>query len=146
LSSSAQIIFRDVGLVIHAPGLMALASLPICLWFDERYAVWPFVWTAAISMLLGQALYRSCRQAGETRLSHAMQTAALGWAVIPIIGTLPFVAIASHLASLPDTPPTILVFQNPWNALFEAFSGLTGTGLSMAIFPSQLPHCLHWWL
>ena len=144
-ASSVRIVCRDVGLLLHAPGLMALASLPVCFWFGEGYAVWPFVGTAALAILLGQTLYRSCRQAGETRLAHAMQTAALGWAVIPLIGAVPFVAIASHLASRPDTPHTVLVFQHPWNAVFEAFSGFTGTGLTLAILPSQLPYCLQWW-
>jgi trk system potassium uptake protein TrkH len=38
-----------------------------------------------------------------------------------------------------------LAFQQPWNALFESFSGFTDTGLSVAVSPSQLPYSLQWW-
>lgn len=124
---------------------MALVSLPVCVWFDECYAVWPFVATAGVSLGLGQGLYRLFRRAGETTLSYALLTAALSWLVIPVIGALPFITIASHLATFSHTPQTVLVFQQPWNALFESFSGFTDTGLSVAVSPSQLPYSLQWW-
>ncbi|MBW4512216.1 MAG: hypothetical protein KME64_37845 [Scytonematopsis contorta HA4267-MV1] len=41
---------------------MALASLPVCLWFREYYAVWGFLITALSSLLIGQLLYRSFQQ------------------------------------------------------------------------------------
>ena len=145
MTTSAPIILRDVGYILHAPGLMALASVPICLWFDEGYALWPFVWTAVVSFGLGQGLYRLGRQAGETRLYHAMLIAALSWGLVPFLGALPFVTMAAQLAAVPHTAQTVLAFQQPWNALFEAFSGFTGTGLTMALHPSQLPHSLQWW-
>jgi trk system potassium uptake protein TrkH len=72
-----------------------------------------------------------------------MLVAALGWVIVPAIGTIPFLGVA---LSMPvEAPPTVLQFTEPLNALFESFSGFTGTGLTMALRPSQLPHSLQWW-
>lgn len=145
MTTNASIVLRGLGLVLHVPGLMALASLPVCYLFDEHFAIWPFVWTALISIGLGQLLFHGFRQAEETRLDHAMVIAALSWAVVSIQGSLPFLLIALRLAELPHTPATVLVFQDPLNALFEATSGFTTTGLTVALDPTALPRTLQWW-
>lgn len=145
LPPSVQAILHDVGLLLHVPGGMAIASLPICLWFDERYAVPAFLLTALVSFSLGQLLYRVFETTTHTRLRHAMMVAALSWGLIPLIGAIPFWMIASQLASDPQTSPTVLAFQNGWNAIFEAVSGFTSTGLTMALRESQLPRTLQWW-
>lgn len=136
---------RDLGLLLHTPGLMALVSLPICFVFGEYYAIGPFLWTALASFISGQLLYRLFRNAQDSRMRHAMITVALSWGLIPLFGAMPFLLIASHLAQSPLTPLTVFNFQNPWNALFESFSGFTSTGLSMALHSSELPHTLQWW-
>ncbi len=145
MSADSKIILRYLGLMIHVPGVMALFSLPVCTFSDEPYALWPFLATALISLVLGQLLYRLFRTPDEARLHHGMVVAALGWVVVPVLGTIPFYLVAVHLSAYADTPPTVLVFLEPWNALFESFSGFTGTGLTMALRPSQLPHSLQWW-
>ena len=144
-SRSTKAILRDVGLLLHVPGVMALVSLPVCFVFGEYYAIWPFVLTALPSFGLGQLLYHVFRKAEAARLRHAMLTVALSWGIIPLLGAIPFLAIASHLAAFPQTPLTVLKFQNLWNAVFESFSGFTSTGLSIALHPSELPRSLQWW-
>jgi trk system potassium uptake protein TrkH len=135
-----------VGLMLHIPGGMALVSLWVCVAFREFYAIAPFLWTSLVSFALGQLLYRSVHQySEEAHLRHAMITVALSWGLIPLVGAIPFLAIASHLAPLPDASETVILFQNPWNAIFEAFSGFTSTGLTMALNPRELPYCLQWW-
>ncbi|MBD2363040.1 TrkH family potassium uptake protein [Anabaena minutissima FACHB-250] len=124
---------------------MALMSLPVCIVFAEYYAIWPFLWTALLAFSLGQLLYRLFRGNEAADLRHAMLIVALSWAIIPILGAIPFLGIASHLATSANTPQTIREFQYPLNALFEAVSGFTSTGLTMAIDASQLPHTLQWW-
>lgn len=124
---------------------MALASLAVCLWFDEGYALQPFSLVVVVSLALGQSLYRTFAHAEATQLRHAMVIAALAWAIIPLIGSIPFIYIAADLATVRDTPHTILLFQRPWNAFFEAMSGFTATGLTMALRPSELPYSLQWW-
>ena len=42
-------------------------------------------------------------------------------------------------------PESGVVFSNYINAFFEAMSGFTSTGLTMAERPSALPHVLQWW-
>ncbi len=131
--------------MIHVPGVMSLCSLPVCFWANERYALWPFLACAIVSLVLGQLLYRLFRTSEEARLHHGMVVAALGWVVVPVLGTIPFLMVAARLSACGDTPATVLAFGEVWNALFESFSGFTGTGLTMAVRPSQLPHSLQWW-
>lgn len=145
LPSGLKIVLRDLGLAIHVPGVMALASLPVCLWFGESYAIGPFVLTATVSVVFGQTLFWMFRRSEETRLRHGMVVAALAWQIVPLFAAIPFLAVAYELTEVAGTPETVLNFRQPWNAVFESFSGFTGTGLTMALRPSQLPYCLQWW-
>ncbi|MGB3193440.1 MAG: TrkH family potassium uptake protein [Limnoraphis sp.] len=143
IKAETQTVIRNTGLLLHIPGVMALLSLPICLIFQEFYCILPFLITAIISVGFGQLFYRLFRKKADTHLREAMLTVALSWGLIPIIGAIPFLLTVSQ--SPPDISLTVLGFNNPWNAFFEAFSGFTSTGLSMAVSPSQLPHSLQWW-
>ena len=95
--------------------------------------------TALISLCLGQLLFRLFRQAKGARRREALQIVALSWLIIPLLGTIPYLAIASESSS------TIPEFQSFWNALFEAVFGFTSTGLTTAKDSSQLPYSLQWW-
>lgn len=141
----AKTVLRDLGAVLHVPGLMALVSLPLAWGFGEGYATVPLLVTAAASLIPGQILYCTYRQARTMRLRQAMVTVVLSWALVPLIGLLPLLLVARELAGLPGTPEAVLVFGNFWNAAFEAMSGFTSTGLSMTGRPDDLPHCLQWW-
>lgn len=140
------LVLKDLGVLLHVPAAMALLSIPVCLAWGEAYAVPAFLWTASVPLALGQLLFWSFRrQAEETYLGQAMFVAALGWILVPLAGALPFVQVADAAVALGDAAPTVVTFTEPWNALFEAFSGFTGTGLTVADRPSRLPHCLQWW-
>ena len=145
ISPYLQTIGRDIGTLLHIPGVMALVTIPVCLLAGETYAIWPFALTAIVAIALGQLLHRLFHNAGPAHLRHTMLTAALGWLFIPLLGALPIYLIAAHLAQSEATPLTIVEFQHLWNALFEGFSGFTSAGLTMALQPSKLPHCLQWW-
>ncbi|HEY9693040.1 MAG TPA: TrkH family potassium uptake protein [Oculatellaceae cyanobacterium] len=145
LSRNTKAIIRDVGLLLHLPGIMALVSLPICFIFSEYYTIPAFLLTALASLSIGQLLYQIGDYSSDTRLRHAMLVAAISWGVVPFLGAIPFLAIASHFATLPEASQTILNFQNPGNALFESFAGFSSAGLTMALHPSKLPHSLQWW-
>lgn len=140
-----RIILRGTGMVLHVPGLMAIVSLPICYFSGERYAIWPFVFTALVSFGSGQVLFRLFRDAGETNLDHAMVIAAISWAFVSLIGACPFWLIAHSLADSASASTTVLAFRSPLNALFESCSGFTSTGLSVALDPGSLPRSLQWW-
>lgn len=137
MSPDTRTVLRDLGLVVHVPGIMALLSMAVALAVGERHALVPLAVTAAISVTPGQVLYRAFRGAGETRLHHAITIAVLAWLVIPIVGAIPYAMLA--------TEPGAEAFAEPWNVAFESYSGFTGTGLTVVAAPSALPRTLQWW-
>ena len=138
-------VLRDVGLFLHIPAIMAVVSLPVCLIARETYALIPLIICAIASVAIGQLLYRLTKSKGSSRISHAMATAAIGWLLLPLFGSIPILLTANASNIAPDLSTTILRFQDPWNAIFEAYSGFTSTGLSMATNYSEIPHTLQWW-
>lgn len=138
-------LLRVVGLLMQVPGVMALISLPVCLFFREYYAIPPFLVTAALSLGIGQWLYRRFRQEKAIHFRQTLVIVALSWAILFLLGAIPYLLIAASLAADPEVTPTIQDFQSIWNALFEAISGFTTTGLTMSRNASKLPHCLQWW-
>ena len=138
-------IFRDIGLFLHVPAVMAVISIPVCLLAKETYALIPLLTCAIASLTTGQLLYRLTKTKNGSRIPYAMVTAALGWLLLPLFGAIPILMMANAPDLAPDLSTTILEFKNPWNAIFESFSGFTSTGLSMAFNYSELPHTLQWW-
>ena len=138
-------ILRDVGLFLHVPAIMAVVSIPVCLLAKETYALIPLLTCAIASLATGQLLYRLTKTKGSSRIPQAMATAALGWLFLPLFSAIPIFMTANAADIAPDLSTTILRYQDPWNAIFEAFSGFTSTGLSMATNYSEIPHTLQWW-
>lgn len=126
-------VVRGVGLLLHVPAAMAVVSMPIAWLFGERDGFVALICTAMVAVIAGQALYWPCRGRAEIHRHHAMVIAALAWLAIPAVAALPFVLAG---------PPVLQLWEN---ALFEAISGFTGTGLTMALHASELPHVLQWW-
>lgn len=143
--NAIKTILRDVGLFLHVPATMAIISIPLCLMFNESYAVVPLLTCAIASLVFGQVLYRQAGSSASNRIPYAMVTSAIGWFLVPLFGSIPFIMTANASDLSPDLSATILRFQNPWNALFESYSGFTSTGLSMALNYSELPQILMWW-
>jgi trk system potassium uptake protein TrkH len=141
-----RIVIHHLGLLLHVPVVMALATVPVCLLVGEARAVLAFLLTALVSLLVGQVLLRVAGPSpGEPDLTRAMAIAALGWLVLPLLGALPFVLIAHSGDGGVASSRTLLDFREPGNALFESFSGFTGTGLTVASNPAELPRSLQWW-
>jgi trk system potassium uptake protein TrkH len=138
------IILRDLGLLVPVVGFMATLSLIVPLAFGESFAIAPLAITAGISFALGAALYFPCRKAGEAELKHGMIIAALGWLLVAALGSLPFV-LTALLTAGNGASETLLHFKDPASAFFEAVSGYTGTGLTMAARADLLPKTLQWW-
>ncbi len=140
-------ILRDIGLFLHVPGIMALLSIPVCLLSREIYALIPLLTCAVASLTIGQLLYHctNIKIKTSSRIPHAMITAALGWFLLPLFCAIPILMTANAPDLSPDFSTTILMFENPWNCMFEAFSGFTSTGLSMALNYNELPHTIQWW-
>jgi trk system potassium uptake protein TrkH len=63
--------------------------------------------------------------------SHGMVVVALTWLIVPLIGSIPF-ALSGH-------------FADPLDAMFDAMSGLTTTGLSVLQDLDHLATSLNFW-
>ena len=144
---------RDVGRIVQAVSLMMLISLVVAAINGELYTVPAFVASAVVMAGIGTGLVRRYRGADPPEKREAMVTAATAWALVGILGGLPFVLIAWTIQLDPfpvwmNTPPmdsTTAVFLDPLDAVFESMSGFTGTGLTMAAVEEELPRAIHWW-
>jgi len=144
---------RDVGRIVQAVSLMMLCSVVVAVVNMEFYAVPAFVGSALVVGGVGTLFVRLYRDAAPPEKREAMVTAASAWALIGVLGGLPFLLIAWTIQVDPfpvwaNTPPmdeTTAIFLNPLDAVFESMSGFTGTGLTMAAVEEKLPRSLHWW-
>lgn len=138
-------IISMTGLILHVPGFMALSSIFIALFFREMYAILPLLITGVCSFAVGQLLYRSCKCKGEPSLWSSMAIAALSWLLCPLIAALPFYWICSLAKSHGFHPEAMVDLTRPINAIFESFSGFTGTGLTLVTHPSEYSNSILWW-
>ncbi len=144
---------RDVGRIIQAVSLMLVISIVVAAVNREFYAVPAFGASAVVMAGIGTTLTRRYRDAEPPEKREAMVTAATAWALVGVLGGLPFILIAWTIQIDPypvwaNTPPvdtTTAIFRGPLDAVFESMSGFTGTGLTMAAVEEELPRSLHWW-
>ncbi|WP_379819010.1 TrkH family potassium uptake protein [Halolamina salina] len=153
LRVNTRAVGHDVGRIIQAVSLMSAISIIVAAVNSEFYAVPAFGVTAVIMGILGTGLVWRYQDPDPPEKRDAMVTAATAWAVIGVLGGLPFLLIAWTIQIDPfpvwmNTPPmdgTTAIFLQPLDAVFESMSGFTGTGLTMAAVEEQLPRSLHWW-
>ncbi|WP_049921112.1 TrkH family potassium uptake protein [Halopiger djelfimassiliensis] len=144
---------RDVGRILQVVSLMLVASILVAVVVGEFFAVPAFAVAALVMGGIGVGLARWYRDAATPEKLEAMVTAASAWAIVGVLGGLPFLLIAWTIALDPfpawaNTPPTdetTMIFLNPLDAVFESMSGFSGTGLTMAAREEDLPMSLHWW-
>jgi len=144
---------RDVGRIVQAISLMMVISVLVAAVNGEFFAIPAFLASALIVAGIGSALAWRYQDADPPEKREAMVTAATAWALIGVLGGLPFLLIAwtIQLDPLPvwmNTPAmdeTTAIFLNPLDAVFESMSGFTGTGLTVAAVEEKLPRSLHWW-
>jgi len=144
---------RDVGRIVQAISLMAVISVVVAAVNGEFFAIPAFVASAFTMAGIGSALVWRYKGADPPEKREAMVTAATAWALVGVLGGLPFLFIAWTIQFDPlpvwmNTPvlnETTAVFLNPLDAVFESMSGFTGTGLTVAAVEEKLPRSLHWW-
>ena len=134
-----------VGMILHVPGFMAIISLVVSLIMHEDFAVVPFVVTAALSIGVGQLLWRTCPSHDQPTLWDSMAIAALSWVLCPLFAAIPFYWISYIHYHMGDHHQAVQTLMHPVRALFEAFSGFTGSGLTMVEKPSNFPYSIIWW-
>ena len=133
---------RDIGLIALAIGAASLPALVVDAASGPTPALPGLAALAGAGLGLGSAAL-ILTPAGEARSgSEALIAIALGWLLAAGLAAVPF-----HLAALTDPAPspTLAAFERPAVALFEAMSGITGTGLSVSEDPSALPPSLQLW-
>jgi len=153
LRVDTETVGRDVGRIVQAVSLMMLVSAVVAAVTREFYAIPAFVASAVVTGGLGTALVRRYRDAAAPEKRDAMVTAAAAWALVGVLGGLPFLLVAWTIqvdpfpawANTPPVDPTTAVFRHPFDAVFESVSGFTGTGLTMAAVEEQLPRSIQWW-
>jgi len=143
-------VLKDIGRILTAlSGMLFLSSIiSILVW--EPYNIHAFLIPGILVLLLGMFLTTRYSDAPQATKLDSMITAAFGWLLVAVFGSLPFIIIAwtYHFdpALVPSlNNPTIAVFQNPLDAFFESMSGFTGTGLTVTLEENKLPQSLHWW-
>ena len=139
-STDLRIIARDLGLICALIGLMSAATLVIAAGWGEREMLLPFAIGSGLAFVLAVGLYFPFRGGPEAHLKHGLVIAAIGWLLVALLGAIPF-----FLAARTSNPGAAGVFTDYGNALFEAMSGFTTTGLSVVAHPEELPHTLQWW-
>jgi len=98
--------------------------------FNEKNEIKWIAITCFIFLIIGSFFRFVGKTKDETRIRHAMVTAALSWLLISLISAIPFYYI------------TNLDFLS---SFFESVAGWTGTGLTMFAHPSQLSHTIQFW-
>lgn len=134
--------FRDLGLLLHVPAFLLIPTLFVIFYFDEYFALPSFLGMGALSLLVGQVLYRVFRDSQKSLPRPTLIMVALAWFIIPLFGSIPFYFIGSLDPSLVGDATNFSDFPS---ALFESMSGLTSTGLSMLDHPQTIPYSLQWW-
>lgn len=153
LRVNTRTVGRDVGRIIQAISLMMVISIIVAALNGEFYTIPAFGVAGIIMAGIGTGLANEYQDADPPEKRDAMVTAATAWAIIGILGSIPFLLIAwtiqiDPLPAWTNTPPmdsTTVVFLHPLDAIFESMSGFTGTGLTMAAVEEKLPRSLHWW-
>lgn len=140
-----QAIVGQVGILLHVPAAMAAATLVIGIIYEEWLSLLPFGILALFSLAVGQLMYRSTQRAKAAHLWDAMVIAGVSWLLCSVLTAVPFYWI-SHVSLKSGIDSEVLkIFSVPINALFEAVSGLTSTGLTMMQHEGPFPYVLQWW-
>lgn len=115
-------ICRIVSFVFLIPALFSLTCInnfsPSCL--VERTSSY------LLPAVILYTIYLVCRRFSlpiETKSKHVIMAVALGWFIVPLIGSLPFLSSGNI---------------SPLNAFFESMSGWTTTGLSLLNHPELI--------
>lgn len=140
--SDLRTVLRDMGAVCIMIGVVTLITLIVPLYFGEVPGtvidgVTPLLITAAVFFLFGIPFYLLFKNADPANFKSAMVTAALGWLLISIVGSLPFLMIPYNTVTMS--------IMDSLSAFFESMSGWTGTGLTMIDNEALLPFTLQFW-
>ena len=125
-------VFYSVGRLTKFVG--ALMGIPCVMSLAYRESDFlPLAISAAVTLLGGYLMQRSCSGAKDEEIGHreAFAIVSLGWVVVAFFGTIPFL--------LAGTFPSFI------DAYFETMSGFTTTGATVLTNIEAQPHGILFW-
>lgn len=150
MRDSVEIVASNLGSLLTIFALLMVTPAIVAVAWAEWYTIPAILAAAGITGAVGRVLTVKSNPT-DPEVVHGIVTAAVGWLCAGVAGALPILFVAHTSAVDPGllgSPPmnqTMAAFRSPVNALFEGMSGVTGTGLTMALREDELPRSLHWW-
>ncbi len=127
-----NIVANLLGILLMINGIFMLLCIPVSLYYQEG-GLYPLLFSSLISGAVGVSLWLSNRRSKNNTLGkrEGYLIVTLGWLVMSLTGTLPYL--------LSDSIP------NFTNAFFETISGYTTTGASILNDIESLPKGILIW-
>ena len=136
--SDLKTVLRDIGGLLIIVGLISCIAIIVPLYFGEPKGILAILVTSLVFLGVGIPFYMIFRNADISNFKSAMVTAALGWILVSLIGSIPFLMMGFN-----KNDP--LITMDLLSAFFESMSGWTGTGLTMVDKENLLPYTLQFW-
>jgi Trk-type K+ transport systems, membrane components len=124
------IIARDIGAILQFLALASAVPLIVAIIYSEWHVFLPMALVPLIFFILGSFLRTIPHSNKQARLSVALSAVAMIWLISSLIGAIPFYIVCGM--------PYI-------DCVFEAMSGWTTTGLTMASGLDNFPKTILFW-
>ena len=138
-----RIILKQIGNLLILLGVIMCVPALVSFIYKELYSIIGFALSGLVISTVGLLLKKWFIRSGDPQYNHALITAASGWLVVTIMGSIPFLMIAwftpeSVLNGFIPSGSTynessLIYFKNPLHCFFESMSAFTTTGLTMAV-------------
>ena len=125
------IVLRLLSYILMTESALLLLPALASLCYGEWFVMGVFLFTAALSAVLGLLLHRVKAKSQIFYMREGFATTALCWLLISVVGAVPFVLTGC--------------IPNPIDALFETVSGFTTTGASILPGVEDLPKGILFW-
>ncbi len=125
------LILRILSTILLIETIAYLLCLPVAIIYKE--SVYPFIWSATITLLLSVLLFTLTRKADRDKISNrdGYLAVTVSWVVFSLLGTLPYL--------FSNTIPSFI------DAFFESTSGFSTTGSSIITNVEILPFSILFW-
>ncbi|MFP4356174.1 MAG: TrkH family potassium uptake protein [Phycisphaerae bacterium] len=127
-----------VGLLLHTAAAMGTVGLAVAAGFGQWPLLPGFGVVIIVAGAVGQLLWRLRDKDQSVRSGATMVSVAIAWMLLGILTAVPFLMAADSYESASH-------YADPFNAWFEAISGVTSTGLTITARPDLLPEGLQFW-
>ena len=126
-----KIIGYYLGKIIIAIGVAMVIPLAIALASSELMPAADFLFSIAVTILIGTMISVLCYTEKDLSTMHAMSVAAIAWVGAMVVSAIPL-HLSGHYKSFLD-------------ACFEAMSGYATTGLSLAVDLDHMANSHNFW-